>query len=66
MQKRAHALFPPPDAHAMPGKEAKAPPTSAPPSNLSALPLERVPLASPLASSSKEDASVAVGLVRIS
>jgi hypothetical protein len=42
-------------AQAAPGtKEASALPTSPPPSNLNALPLERVPLASPLASSSKE------------
>ena len=43
---------------AAPGKEAKAPPTRAPPSNLSALPLERVPLASPLANSSKDEVVV--------
>ena len=41
-------------AKATPGKEANAPPTRAAPINLMALPRERVPLASPLASSSKE------------
>lgn len=41
-------------AQATPGKEAKAAPRRAPPIHLIALPLERVPLASPLASSSKE------------
>jgi hypothetical protein len=40
-------------AQATPGKEAKAAPRRAPPIHLIALPLERVPLASPLASSSK-------------
>jgi hypothetical protein len=41
-------------AQAMPGMEASAPPTRAAPINLSALLRERVPLASPLVSSSKE------------
>jgi hypothetical protein len=41
-------------AKATPGKEAKAAPRRALPTNLSALPLERVPLARALASSSKE------------
>src|SRR5215217_2896141 len=41
-------------AQATPGTEANAAPRRAPPTNLSALPLERVPFASPLASSSKE------------
>jgi hypothetical protein len=39
---------------ATPGTEANALPTSTPPSNLSALPRERVPLERPRASSSKE------------
>jgi hypothetical protein len=43
-----------PPAQATPGKEAKAAPTRAPPTNLSAWRLETLPLASPLASSSKE------------
>ena len=41
-------------AQAMPGMEASTPPTRVAPINLSALPRERLPLASPLASSSKE------------
>ena len=41
-------------AQAMPGMEASVPPTRAAPINLSAWPLETSPLASPLASSSKE------------
>jgi hypothetical protein len=41
-------------AQAMPGMEASALPTSAPPINLTTLRRERVPLARPLASSSKE------------
>jgi hypothetical protein len=41
-------------AQATPGTEAKAAPRRAPPTNLRALPLERVPLARPFASSSKE------------
>jgi hypothetical protein len=53
-------------AQAAPGMEAKAPPTKAAPSIRSALPRERVPLASPLARSSKEDASVASRLVWVS
>src|SRR5215216_2990953 len=40
-------------AWANPGREASKPPTRAAPINLSALPRESVPLASPLASSSK-------------
>ncbi|MDQ3704001.1 MAG: hypothetical protein M3437_02060 [Chloroflexota bacterium] len=50
-------------AQAAPGMEASVTPTSAAPTIRSALPLERVPVASPLARSSKEDASVASGLV---
>jgi hypothetical protein len=65
LQNFAHSLLPPSAAQATPGIEANAPPTNAAPSNLSALRLERVPLASPFASSSKEDASVASGLVWI-
>ena len=49
-------------AQAAPGMEASVAPTSAAPTIRSALRLERVPLASPLARSSKEDASVASGL----
>ena len=41
-------------AQASPGTEANAAPRRAPPIHLRALPLERVPVASPLASSSKE------------
>ena len=41
-------------AKATPGTEANVAPRRAPPTNLIALPLERVPVASPLASSSKE------------
>jgi hypothetical protein len=41
-------------AQATPGKEANAAPRRAPPIHLIALPLERVPVASPFASSSKE------------
>src|SRR5918997_1817205 len=41
-------------AQAIPGTEANAAPRRAPPIHLIALPLERVPVASPLASSSKE------------
>jgi hypothetical protein len=41
-------------AQAMPGMEASAPPTRAAPTSLSALPRVTLPLASPLASSSKE------------
>jgi hypothetical protein len=41
-------------AKATPGTEASAAPRRAPPTNLIALPLERVPVASPFASSSKE------------
>src|SRR5215211_5500781 len=44
-------------AKAMPGMEASAPPTRAAPINLSALPLVRVPVASPLASSSRESST---------
>jgi hypothetical protein len=40
-------------AQAIPGMEASEPPTRAAPINLSALPREMLPLASPLASSSK-------------
>jgi len=46
-------------AKAIPGMEARTPPTSAPPIMRSALRLERVPSASPLASSSKERSVVA-------
>jgi hypothetical protein len=51
-------------AKATPGMEASAPPRRAAPINLSALPRERVPLASPLASSSKELSlgSLAIGV----
>src|SRR5215212_710427 len=41
-------------AQATPGTEAKAAPRRAPPIHLRALPLERVPVASPLARSSKD------------
>jgi hypothetical protein len=41
-------------AQATPGKEANAAPRRAPPIHLIALPRERVPVASPLANSSKE------------
>src|SRR5215218_11281951 len=44
-------------AQATPGKEASAAPRRAPPIHLIALPLERVPLASPSASSSKESST---------
>ena len=58
LQYLAHELLPPPPpplaAQAVPGKEASAPPTRAAPISLSALPRVRLPLASPLASSSKE------------
>src|SRR5215213_3194635 len=43
-----------PSAQATPGTEANAAPRRAPPTNLIALPLETVPVASSLASSSKE------------
>ena len=43
-----------PSAQATPGMDANAPPTRATPISRSALPLERVPVASPLASSSKD------------
>src|SRR5215212_5559369 len=49
-------------AQATPGMEAKAAPRRAPPIHLIALPLERVPLASPLASSSKELCAVCVAI----
>src|SRR5215211_5822884 len=48
-------------AQAIPGKEANAAPRRAPPIHLIALPLERVPLASPLASSSKESSTPPCG-----
>jgi len=54
LQHLTHSLLPPWAAQATPGMEANAPPTMAAPSNLSALRLERVPVASPLESSSKE------------
>src|ERR671912_239522 len=48
-------------AQATPGTEAKAAPRRAPPIHLIALPLERVPLASPLASSSRESSTSPCG-----
>jgi hypothetical protein len=49
-------------AQANPGTEAKAAPRRAPPIHLIALPLERVPVASSLASSSKECSLVSVAI----
>jgi len=49
-------------AKAVPGTEANAPPTRAAPISLSALPLERVPLANPLVSSSKALSVVCVAI----
>ena len=49
-------------AQATPGTEANAAPGRAPPIHLIALPLERVPVASPLASSSKELSVVCVAI----
>jgi hypothetical protein len=54
LQSLAQALLPPLAAQAIPGMEAKAPPTRAAPISLSALRRDIVPLANPLASSSKE------------
>src|SRR5215208_2743094 len=48
-------------AQAIPGKEANAAPRRAPPIHLIALPLERVPLASPFASWSKESSTPPCG-----
>src|SRR5215211_8250251 len=48
-------------AQAIPGKEANAAPRRAPPNHLIALPLERVPLASPFASWSKESSTPPCG-----
>jgi hypothetical protein len=58
LQHLTHSRLPPLSAQATPGIEAKAPPTKAAPSNLSALPLERVPLATSFANSSKESSAV--------
>jgi hypothetical protein len=49
-------------AQAAPGMEAKVPPTKAAPSIRSALPRERVPVASPLARSSMELGATSVGV----
>ena len=64
LQYLAQALLPPLAPQAAPGKDASAPPTRAAPMSLSALRLETVPSASPIASSSKECPPVVQGLLR--
>jgi hypothetical protein len=63
VQNCSQAVFPPGAAHATPGTEANTPPRRALPIHLSALRLVRVPLASPLANSSKEVSIPGPGLV---